>query len=101
MITGERGQRATAMMVGEVDRLETVDRRETADAVKRFCLELRGCCGESSSIERGRMWPLSRILEATKMRREPKRALIEQNERDLFWELKGSRFGGLVPPRKR
>jgi hypothetical protein len=29
MITGERGQRATAMMVGEVDRCEAVDRRET------------------------------------------------------------------------
>ena len=43
MITGERGQRATVMMVGEVDR------RETADAVERFC----------------------RILEAAKMRREP------------------------------
>jgi hypothetical protein len=46
MVTGERGQRAAAMMVGEVDR------RETAGAVKRFCLELRGCRGESSSIER-------------------------------------------------
>jgi hypothetical protein len=40
MVTGERGQCAAAMMVGEVDR------RETVDAVKRFCLELRGCCGE-------------------------------------------------------
>ena len=35
MVTGERGQRAAAMMVGEVDR------RETADAVKRFRMELR------------------------------------------------------------
>ena len=35
MVTGERGQRAAVMMVGEVDR------RETADAVKRFCLKLR------------------------------------------------------------
>ena len=35
MVTGERGRRAAAMMVGEVDR------RETVDAVKRFCLELR------------------------------------------------------------
>jgi hypothetical protein len=35
MITEERGQRAAAMMIREVDR------RETADAVKRFCLELR------------------------------------------------------------
>ena len=35
MITEERGQRAAAMIVGEVDR------RETADAVKAFCLELR------------------------------------------------------------
>jgi len=33
MITGERGQRAAATMVGEVDR------REAADAVKRFYLE--------------------------------------------------------------
>jgi len=32
MVTGERGQCAAAMMVGEVDR------RETADAVKRFLL---------------------------------------------------------------
>ena len=29
-------------MVGEVDRREVVDRHETADAVKPFCLELRG-----------------------------------------------------------
>ena len=35
MVTGERVQRAAAMMVGDVDR------RETADTVKRFCLELR------------------------------------------------------------
>ena len=35
MAIGERGQRLAAMMVGEVDK------RETADAVKRFCLELR------------------------------------------------------------
>jgi hypothetical protein len=40
------------MIIGEVDR------RETADAVKRFCLELRGCCGEPSSTERGRTRPL-------------------------------------------
>jgi hypothetical protein len=33
MVTGERGQRAAAMMVREM--------RETADAVKRFRLELR------------------------------------------------------------
>jgi hypothetical protein len=65
MITGERGQRVTAMMVGEMNR------RETADTVKRFGLELKGCCGESSSIEKGRTWPLNRILEAAKMRREP------------------------------
>jgi hypothetical protein len=32
MVTGERAQRAAAMMVGEVDR------RETVDAVKRFHL---------------------------------------------------------------
>jgi hypothetical protein len=70
-------------MVGEVDRRETVDRHETADAVKRFCLELIGCCGESSSTERGRTRPLNRILEAVKIRREPKRALSEQNERGL------------------
>jgi hypothetical protein len=36
MITEKGGQRAAAMMVGEVDG------RETADAVRRFCLELRG-----------------------------------------------------------
>ena len=35
MVTGERGQRAAAMMVGEVDR------RDTADAVKRFRPEMR------------------------------------------------------------
>jgi hypothetical protein len=73
MITGERGQRATEMIIGEVDRCETVDkretvdRRETTDSVKRFGLELRGCCGESSSTERGRMRPLNRILEAAKI----------------------------------
>jgi hypothetical protein len=58
MVTGEREQRAAAMMVREVDR-------------KRFCLELRGCCGEPSSTERGRTRPLNRIVEAAKMRREP------------------------------
>jgi hypothetical protein len=58
MITGERGQRTTVITVGEMDR------RETANAVKRFCLELRGYCGESSSTERGRTRPLNRILEA-------------------------------------
>jgi len=73
MITGERGQRAAAMMVGEVDS------RETADAVKRFGLELRGYCKESSSTERRRPRPLNRILEAAKIRREPKRAPSEQN----------------------
>jgi len=72
-------------MVGEVDRRETVDRHEIADAVKRFCLELRGCCGGSSSTERGRTRPLNRILEAIKIRREPKRALSEQNERGLVF----------------
>jgi hypothetical protein len=77
MITGERRQRAAVMMVGEVDR------RETADAVKRFCLELRGCCRELSSTERGRTRPLNRILEAAKIRREPVWALSEQNERGL------------------
>jgi hypothetical protein len=84
MTTGERRQRAAAMRVGEVDR------RETADAVMRFCLELRGCCGESSSTERGRTRPLNRILEAARIRREPVWALSEQNERGLFlgtgWE---------------
>jgi hypothetical protein len=65
MITGERGQRTTVIMVGEIDR------RETANAVKHFCSELRGYCGESSSTERGRTRPLNRILEAAKMRREP------------------------------
>jgi len=57
--------RKGATMVGDVDRRETVDRH--ADAVKRSCLELRGCCGESSSAERGRTQPLNRILEATKI----------------------------------
>jgi hypothetical protein len=84
MLTGERGQRAIVIMIGEVDRRDTVDRLEATDAVKRFCLELRGCRGESSSIERGRTRPLNRILEAAKMQREPKRALNEQNERGLF-----------------
>jgi hypothetical protein len=35
MVTGERGQRAAAMMVGKVDR------RETADAVMRLAWKLR------------------------------------------------------------
>jgi hypothetical protein len=112
MITGERRQRAAVMMVGEVDR------RETADAVKRFCLELRGCCRELSSTERGRTRPLNRILEAAKIRREPVWALSEQNERGLFLGTGGEalqniegvmcalkpgacRLGGLVPPRER
>jgi hypothetical protein len=82
-------------MVGEVDRRETVDRYETADAVKRFCLELRGCCGESSSTERGRTRPLNRILEAAKIRREPVWALSEQNERGLFLGTGGEALQGL------
>jgi hypothetical protein len=68
------------MMVGKMDR------RETADAVKRFCLELRGYCGESSSTQRERTRPLNRILEAAKIRREPVWALSEQNERGLLLE---------------
>jgi hypothetical protein len=103
MITGERRQRAAVMMVGEVDR------RETADAVKRFCLELRGCCRESSSTERGCTRPLNRILEAAKIRREPKRALSEQNERGPVFgngwggstKYRGVMRAGLVPPRER
>jgi hypothetical protein len=71
-------------MVGEVDRRETVDRHKTGGRGKAFYLELRGCCGESSSTERGRTQPLNRILEAAEIRREPKRALFEQNERGLF-----------------
>ena len=67
MITGERGQHAAATMVGEVDR------RETADSVKRYCLELRGYCGDPSSTERERTRPLDRVVEAAKMRREPER----------------------------
>jgi hypothetical protein len=86
MITGERGQRAVVIMVREVDR------RETADTVKRFCLELRGCCGESSSTQRGRTRPLNRILEAVKIRRESKRALSEQNEKGLFLERVGKLY---------
>jgi hypothetical protein len=81
-------------MVGEVDRRETVDRHETADAVKRFYLELRGCCGESSSTERGRTRPLNRILEAAKIRREPVWALSEQNERGLFLGTGGEALQG-------
>ena len=82
-------------MVGEVDRRETVDKHETADAVKRFCLELRGCCVESSSTERGRTRPLNRILEAAKIRREPVLALSEQNERGLFLGTGGEALQGL------
>ena len=93
MITGETGQRAAVMMVGKVDG------GGTADAVKRFCLELRGSCGEPSSIERGRGWPLNRILEAAKIRKEPKRALSEQNERCLYLERVGSiNIEGQRPP---
>jgi hypothetical protein len=75
MITGERDQRAVAMMVGELDR------HETEDAVKRFCFGVERCCGEPSSTGRERTRPLNRILEAAQMRREPKRALSKQNER--------------------
>jgi hypothetical protein len=82
-------------MVGEMDRRETVDRHETADAVKRFCLELRECCGESSSTERGRTRLLNRILEAAKIRREPVWALSEQNERGLFLGTGGEALQGL------
>ena len=40
MITGERGQRAAAMKVREVDR------RVTTDAVKSFWLGVERCWGE-------------------------------------------------------
>jgi hypothetical protein len=85
MITGERGQRATAMMVGEVDRCETVDRHETTDAVKRILLRVERMLRRVIfDRERGRTRPLNRILEAAKIRREPVWALGEQNERGLF-----------------
>jgi hypothetical protein len=58
MITEEREQRATAMMIKEVTE-------------KRFYLKLRECCEEPSSTERGRTGPLNRIVKAAKMRREP------------------------------
>jgi hypothetical protein len=47
MITRERGQSAATVVT------EEVDRRETADEVKRFCLELRDY-GEPSSTGRER-----------------------------------------------
>jgi hypothetical protein len=65
MITGERGQRAAAMIV------RGVDRRETADAVKRFGLELRGYCGVIFDRERAYAALKSRILEAAEIRGEP------------------------------
>ena len=65
---------------------------ETADAVKRFCLELRGYCEESSSTERRRTRLLNRILEAAKIQREPKRALSEQNA--VFLGMGGQALGG-------
>ena len=57
--------------------------RQTRDCGrgKAFLLGVERCCGESSSAGRGRTRPLNRILEAAKMRREPKRGLSEQNER--------------------
>jgi hypothetical protein len=67
MVTGESGQRAAAMMVGEVDR------RETADAVKRFRMELRDA---AESHERwgtvfGTGWggshKISRVIRALKL----------------------------------
>ena len=61
MVTGERGQRAAAMMVGEMDR------RKTADAVKAFLLGVERCCGEPSWTRGGRTRPLNRILELMSM----------------------------------
>ena len=59
-------------MVGEVDRCETVDRRETADAVsKAFLLGVERILRRVIYIKSGRMRPLNRILEAAKIRREP------------------------------
>ena len=65
MITRERGQRAAAMMVGEMDR------RETTDAVKRFRPELRDAAESYLRQGEGVRSPLNRILEDAKMRREP------------------------------
>jgi hypothetical protein len=76
-------------LVGEVDR------RETVDAVKRFCLELRGYRGESSLTEGGRTRPLNRILEAAKIRKEgrPERGVGNDAENSV----KGRHF--LMPER--
>jgi hypothetical protein len=61
----------------------TVRRSVASDLICQpgFLLRVDGCCGDPSSTQRGRMRLLNRILEAAKMRREPKRALSEQNER--------------------
>ena len=53
MVTGERGQRAAAMMVGEVE-------SETADAAKRFCLELRDAAENHLRQGEGVCGPLNR-----------------------------------------
>ena len=49
IVTGERGLRVAVMMVGEVDR------RETADAVKRFRPELRDAAESHLRQGEGRM----------------------------------------------
>ena len=67
-----------------------VDRRKTSDAVKRFCLELRGCCRESSSTERGRTWPLNRILEAAKYEESPNGLSVSKMRGACFWNGWGS-----------
>jgi hypothetical protein len=73
VITGERGQRAAVIMVREVNRRET-------GCGKVFLFEAERCCGAISDRDRAYA-ALNRILEVTKMQREPVWALSEQNER--------------------
>jgi hypothetical protein len=61
MVSGERGQRAAAMMVGEVDI------RYTADTVKCFRPEMRDAAESHLRQRGGCMRPLNRLLEAAKM----------------------------------
>ena len=58
MATGERGQRAAAMMIREVD-------GGTADAVKRFCLELRDAAENHLRQGEGVCGPLAPLTHSS------------------------------------
>jgi hypothetical protein len=67
-------------MAGEVDGRETVDRHETADAVKRFYLELRGMLRRVHLRQRPRLFHGESIIRvAVRVDAHPAPALVARH----------------------